>query len=129
MPPGSTARLNFSLRFWDATCTERLIDKFLKLDFPHDRSFPKYLAWLQYFSWMRYGYEAMSIVHWRDIHNISQYSSVEVAQNAKIEIQELGRIQVVYFIANLHFQPARRTQPAYASGTDWAFCKERIILS
>ncbi|OWA54292.1 putative Protein white [Hypsibius exemplaris] len=34
-------------------------------------SFPVYLGWLQYLSWIRYGFEAMSIIHWRDIGNIS----------------------------------------------------------
>jgi len=30
-----------------------------------------YLSWTQYISWFRYGYEAMFIVQWDSINNIS----------------------------------------------------------
>lgn len=36
------------------------------------RTLPKYVAWMKYLSWIMYSNEAMSIVQWEGISNISK---------------------------------------------------------
>ena len=35
---------------------------------------PSYIGWIQNLSWLMYSIEALSIIQWVDVHNISKYS-------------------------------------------------------
>ena len=39
---------------------------------------PSYISWIQYFSWFRYGNEALAIGQWAGVENISKYKETEI---------------------------------------------------
>lgn len=42
--------------------------------FYHFSSLPKYIGWVRYLSWLMYSNEAMTIVQWEGVTNISKYT-------------------------------------------------------
>lgn len=51
----------------------------------HFSTLPEYIGWVRYISWLMYSNEAMSIVQWQDVHNISK-SSLACLKTTKLNI-------------------------------------------
>lgn len=59
-------------------------------------SVPKYLVWLSYFSWFKYGNEALVVNQWQDITDIhcSNKSATTCYRNGKMVLKKLNFVEV-----------------------------------
>ncbi|XP_023318365.1 protein scarlet [Trichogramma pretiosum] len=74
-------------------------------------SLPLYIQWVKYFSWLLYSTETISIIHWKDINNISCYPNDEdlpcIEDGNQVlqyfDFQEDNFTQDIIFMISLYF--------------------------